>query len=473
MDIDLLIIGAGPAGLAAAIEAAQAGVRATLLDENAAPGGQIYRQFPPGFRVLDPAGLGPDYVRGQTLLREFASIAGQVQYVDDALVWGIAPDREVDFIRQGESQAVRYRQLIIAVGAYDRPVPFPGWTLPGVFTAGGAQRLLKSQRVLPGRRILLAGTGPLLLALASQILEAGGTVEGIAEAGRIDEWMPLIRAAWGQWSLLADAWRYWTHIRKGGVSVWREHIIKEARGDGHVEEAVIAKVDKEWRPIPGTERSLALDALCVGYGFVPSVELTRLAGCEHRYEPLLGGWIPLREAHMETTTPNVYVAGDCGGIAGSLVAIEQGRIAGIAAARALGRLSGDEARRRMEPSQKRLGGLQKLRQALDEISRPRRGLYELADDDTMVCRCEEVTLGALKAAVVHEDVTDLNELKRITRTGMGSCQGRMCGPAVQEILARLKGRSPAQITPLNPRPPIRPVPITVLATHRGMADQSG
>lgn len=461
---ELLILGGGPAGMAAAIEAAKAGARVTMLDENARPGGQIYRQFNAGFRVVDADVLGHDYERGQELLKEFASVAGQVEYLDEALVWGIAPENELDFLRQGESRSLRYRQLIIAVGAYDRPVPFPGWTLPGVLTAGGAQRLIKTQRVLPGERILLAGTGPLQLAVANQIVDAGGTVAAIVEAGNIDTWMSLARGAWGQWALIADAWRYWSGIRKAGIPLWREHILVEVRGDGRVEEAVVARVDQEWRPVPGTARTLLVDTVCVGYGFVPSVELTRLGGCEHRYDPLLGGWLPVRGEHMETTTPNLYVAGDCGGVAGSFVATEEGRIAGLAAARALGHISADEARRRMEPSRERLAGLQRLRQALDEVSRPRPGLYELAKDDTIICRCEEITLGEIKAAMA-EDIRDLNELKRMTRVGMGSCQGRMCGPAVQEIVARAKGTPPAEIAPLTPRPPIRPVPITALAGH--------
>jgi len=463
-DLELVILGSGPAGLAAAIEAAKAGARVTVLDENARPGGQIYRQFNSGFSVTAPDVLGHDYQRGQELLAEFGSIAHRVEYMDDTLVWAISPENELAFLCRGQSRSVRYRQLVIAVGAYDRPVPFPGWTLPGVFTAGGAQRLVKTQRVLPGEKILLAGTGPLQLAVANQIVDAGGKVEAIVEAGNIDKWMSLARSAWGQWTLIADAWRYWSGIRKAGIPLWREHILLEARGDGRVEEAVVARVDQHWRPVPGTARTLAVDAVSVGYGFVSSVELTRLAGCAHRYDPLLGGWVPVRGETMDTTVANVYAAGDCAGVAGSFVAIEEGRIAGLAAAQALGCLSADEAKRRMEPSRERLAGLTRLRGVLDEISVPRPGLYELATDDTIVCRCEEITLGEIKAAL-EADVSNMNEVKRMTRMGMGSCQGRMCAPALQEIIARERGLSPADIEPLSPRPPIRPVPITALAGH--------
>ncbi|HSB72320.1 MAG TPA: FAD/NAD(P)-binding oxidoreductase [Candidatus Methylomirabilis sp.] len=466
-EVELAILGSGPAGLAAAIEAAKAGASVTMVDENRHPGGQIYRQLDSGWSVTAPEVLGHDYQRGQELLAEFRSISTQVEYLDEAVVWGVFPENELAFLRGEQSRSFRYRAAIIAVGAYDRPVPFPGWTLPGVFTVGGAQRLVKTQRVLPGERILLAGTGPLLLALANQIADADGKVEAIVEAGDVEHWLRLAGGAWGQWALIEDAWRYWRGIRKAGIPLLRRHLLLEARGEDRVEEAVIAEVDPQWRPLPGSERTLSVDAVCVGYGFVPSVELTRLAGCLHRYEPLLGGWIPVCGENLETSVPNVYAAGDCAGVAGSFVAVEEGRIAGIAAAQGLGHLTADEAARRMEPSRKRLAGLRRLRQALDEISMPRPGLYELAKDDTIVCRCEEITLGEVKSAWL-EDVTDLNEIKRMTRIGMGNCQGRMCGPALQEIMARAKGLSPAEITWLNPRPPIRPVPLAAVAGHAGL-----
>ena len=463
-EVELMILGTGPAGMSAAIEAVQAGAKVTLLDENPRPGGQIYRQFSEGYRVTDPKALGKDYNRGQRLLAEFESVGDRVEYLSETLAWGIFKDQEVA-LKQGErSYSARYQKLIVSIGAYDRPVPFPGWTLPGVFSAGGAQRMVKNQRVLPGEKMLLAGTGPLQLALANQITDAGGKVEAIVEAGRIENWWRMITGAWGQWQLLGDALNYLWGIRKAGIPMYRGHIIQEVRGDGRVEAAVVAEADADWRPKPGTQRTFQVDTVCVGYGFVPSVELTRLAQCEHRYEPMMGGWLPVRDDNMETSVPGVYAAGDCTGIAGSFVAVEEGRIAGIAAAQSLGYLSVDEAEQRKAPSRRRLAGLQRLRRALDEVSRPRPGLFELAQDDTLVCRCEEITLADIKAALA-DGATDMNEIKRMTRMGMGPCQGRMCGPALQEIIARQKGVAPADLGYLNPRPPVKPVPLPVLAEH--------
>jgi thioredoxin reductase len=483
-ELELVILGAGPGGLAAAIEASRAGANVTLLDENPKPGGQIFRQFHEGFHVTSPAILGQDYVRGQKLLDEFGSLPHRVALFGGALVWGIFRGNELAFCRDEKSFGVRYKKLIISAGAYDRPVPFPGWTLPGVFTAGGAQTLVKTQRVLPGEKFLLAGTGPLQLTLANQIADAGGRVEAIAEAGRVENWFKLAAGAVGQWQLLSDALRYLWRIRKARIPLWRSHIIVEARGDGQVEEAVVAQVDGDWRPKASTRKTLRVDTICVGYGFVPSVELTRLAGCEHRYEPRLGGWIPARGHNMETSVTGVYAVGDCTGVAGSLVAIEEGRIAGISAARSLGHLSAGEARKRMGPSKRRLEGLRRLRRVLDEVSAPRPGLFELANDDTIVCRCEEITFGQIKEAFASGALAsgalasgthgggaiEMREMKRMTRLGMGPCQGRMCGPAMQEMIARAKNLLPESMGHLNPRPPVKPVPLNALVGHQDMAN---
>ena len=461
-EADLAIVGAGPGGLASAIEAARAGVRVMLLDENPAPGGQIYRQRHDSIEVLGSRSLGPDLKRGQKLLAEFDTIQSKVDYIENALVWGIFDDNTLAFVRNGTSHPIRFKKLILSIGAYDRPVPFPGWTLPGVLAAGGAQVLVKGQRVLPGEKILLAGTGPLLLALAYQIIRAGGHVMAILEAGRMQGWRDLGLGLLGQRTLLLDAMRYLWTIRKAGVPLLRKHMILEARGNGQVEEALIAEVDENWRPKPGKERVFSADTVCLGYGFIPSTELTRLAGCSHRYEPLLGGWISERDLLMETSIRGVYAVGDSAGIAGSLAAVEQGRIAGISAARSLGYLSPHEAGRRIGPPRKRLNRLRRLRRALDRISMPRPGLYELAMDDTIVCRCEEITLREIKEAVA-EGPTEMSEIKRITRMGMGLCQGRICGPASQEIIARLTGLPPSSIGHLNPRPPVKPVPLSAFA----------
>ena len=461
-EADVVIVGAGPGGLASTIAAASAGAQATLLDENLTPGGQIYRQGHKSVQAWGTHSLGPDLRRGQKLLAEFKTIQHKVNYIEDALVWGIFDENTIAFVKDGTTHPIRFKKLVLSIGAYDRPVPFPGWTLPGVFAAGGAQVLVKSQRVLPGDKILLAGTGPLLLALAYQVIEAGGHIVAILEAGRVQGWLDLGLGLLGQPALLLDALRYLSTIRKAGVPLLRQHLILEAKGGDRVEEALVAEVDGNWRPKPGTERVFSVDAVCLGYGFVPSTELTRLAGCDHRYEPMLGGWVPKRDALMETSVRGVYAVGDSAGIAGSGAAVEQGRIAGLSAARSLGYLSAQDAEGRIEHSRKRLNRVLRLRRALDRISLPGPGLYELAADETIICRCEGITLREVRKAVA-EGATEMGEVKRMTRMGMGLCQGRMCGPALQEIIARWAGLPPSSAGHLNPRPPVKPVPFAAVA----------
>jgi NADPH-dependent 2,4-dienoyl-CoA reductase/sulfur reductase-like enzyme len=466
---EFVVIGGGPGGVVAAIVAARAGVKVTLLDENERPGGQIYRQFEKGFKVTDSKVLGRDYKKGLELLNQLSSLSDRIRYLNNATVWGIFKSRTLAFARNGTSSSLRFKNLLVATGAYDRPVPFPGWTLPGVLTAGGAQRLVKTERVLPGEKILLAGTGPQQLVLAHQILNAGGKIEAILEAGNISKnWLRILTGIWGNWDYLKEGWRYLRHIQKAGVPLLRSHIILEVHGNGQVEEAVIAEVDKSWRPKPDTERTVKVDTVCLGYGLVSSTELTLLAECEHKYELFLGGYIPVRSESMETTVPGIYAVGDGAGVAGSKVAIEEGRIAGVSIARSLGYISDADAGTHIKLFKKRLNKFNRLRKVLDEMSMPKQGLYELAKDDTVLCRCEEITLKEIKEAMAVGTIQAkyLKDLKRMTRVGMGPCEGRMCGPALIEIMRHQPNASPEVSGCLLPRPSIKPISLGVLAASK-------
>ena len=463
---DFVIIGGGPGGVSAAVKAAQAGVNVTLLDENQRLGGQCFRQFENGFNVTDPEALGPDYAEGQGLLHQFNSMQDKIRYLNNTLVWGIFEDRTLALARNGTSSSLGFKHLLVATGAYDRPVPFPGWTLPGVFTAGGAQKLVKSERVLPGENILLAGSGPLQLVVADQILKAGGKIEAVLEAGNISaKWLHLLKGIWGNWDFLKEGMRYLRSIHKAGVPILRSHIILEARGDGQVEEAVIAKVDKNWRPRLNTARSVKVDTICLGYGLVSSTELTMLAACEHRYDFRQGGYIPVRKANMETNVPGIYAVGDGAGVAGRKAAIEEGCIAAISVASALGCFSRANAGEQIKPCRKRLDKIIRFRKILDDISLPRKGLYELATDDTVICRCEEVTLRQLKAALADRTI-QVTDFKRMTRMGMGSCEGRMCGPSTIEMIRHRLNASAEDVGCLKPRPSIKPVALGVLVAEK-------
>lgn len=460
MRAELVIIGAGPGGLAAALEAVNAGVQVTILDENPKAGGQIFRQMEDGFKVVDPTALGRDYPRGRKLLQAFKNVASRIDYRPEAVVWGLFEDRELTFGQNDSAGRMRYDRLIVAPGAYDRPVPFPGWTLPGVMTAGAAQRLVKNQRVLPGRKMLLAGSGPLQLVLAYQMVKAGGTVAGLLEAGRLWKHWKLSPLLLNGLATLVDGYVYWRALQKARVPVMFGHMVVEARGNGRLEEVVIAEVDESWRPLSNTRRTIPADVLCLGYGLISSSELTLLVGCRHEYLAKAGGWTPCRNGRMETSVSGVYAVGDGSGVAGFEAARAEGALAGIAAAHSLGRLSSMQAESRSRPHRRKLSRIERFHRVLDAFSAPGPGLYELADDDTIVCRCEDVTVGRIREALAR-GCGDLNELKRRTRQGMGRCQGRICGQVVKEMLGW--GQGAKRGGPLKPRPPVKPITVSNMA----------
>ncbi len=459
----LVIIGGGPAGMAAAIEAARAGVSCTLIDEAPRLGGQIYRQPPREFDVREPGSLGKDFTRGQRLREAFGNVSGRVKVLSGTSVLGIWGSRELLYASEEASDRVIAERLILATGAYDRPVPFPGWTLPGVMTAGGAQVLVKTMRVRPGQRALVAGTGPLLLVVANQLHKVGVEVVAVLEAGRARWSLGAIPKIWGEWGLLKDAWDYWRGLRRAGIPLLFNHTVFEAHGQDEVTGASFGPVAPEdWRPLRDKAQRTDVDLVVVGFGFVPNTELTELAGCRHRYVHEVGGWVPERDALMQTTVPGVFAAGDGAGVAGALVAVEEGRVAGITAAEQLGALTADEAARRRARPLRRLRSLGRVRHILDEVSRIRPGLCKLATPQTLVCRCEEVALSDLQAAV-QQGAKDLQAVKLLTRLGMGPCQGCNCGPSAGMFLCQATGCTAEAVGRINPRPPVKPVTLGALA----------
>lgn len=459
----LVIIGGGPAGLAAAIEAARAGLTCTLIDEAPRLGGQIYRQPPEAFAILDARPFGRDFLRGERLRSAFAEVAHRVEVLSGSSALGVWGGREVLWSAGERSGVVRAERLILATGAYDRPVPFPGWTLPGVMTAGGAQTLMKTMRLRPGRRALVAGTGPLLLVVASQLHKVGVDVVAVLEAGR-PSWSPqTLLKVWGERDLIKDAWDYWWALRRAGIPLLLNHTVFAALGRGEVDAASYGPVDPEnWRPLKDRARTVGVDLVVMGFGFVPNTELTALTGCRHDYVHELGGWVPVRDALMQTTVHGVFAVGDGAGVAGALVAVEEGRVAGITAAEQAEALSASEAARRRAEPLRRLRSLARVRTVLDEVSRIRPGLLELATPETLVCRCEEVTLSEVRAAI-DQGARDLPSVRLLTRLGMGPCQGRNCAPSTGMYLCQATGRRPDEVGRINPRPPVKPVTLGALA----------
>lgn len=463
----LIVVGGGPAGVAAATEAARAGVRSLLIDEAPALGGQIYRRPPSEFRIDAARRLGRDYRRGSRLLDAFAHVASGVEVRSGTSVLDVCDGREVVCaMPDGTTERLVAERLVLAAGAYDRPMPFPGWTLPGVLTAGGAQSLLKTMRVRPGERALVAGTGPLLLVVANQLHHAGVRVVAVLEAGRSAFRPGMVGRARRQPGLLNDGARYRLGLLQARIPIRYNHAVFQAHGDGDLRAVTYGPVAaSDWQPDRSQQRRVDVDLLVVGFGFVPSTELCELAGCRTEYVHNLGGWVPVRDAMMQTTASRVFAVGDGAGVAGVLAAVDEGRVAGITVAEQAGAITPAEARRRRRDPLRRLRSLAAVRAALDEISSVRPGLYALATDATVVCRCEEVTRGEVRAAVA-EGARDLQAVKLFCRLGMGPCQGRNCAPSTAALLSVETGRPPERAGRINPRPPVKPVTLGVLARQR-------
>lgn len=320
---DVLVIGGGPGGLGAAIEAAKMGARVTLADENPRMGGQLYKQIHKFF------GSEAHYagVRGFEIAKrliEEAERAG-VRLLPETRALGLLDGGEVALLEvSGANNArqwsMKAKSIVLATGAKENAVPFPGWTLPGVMTAGAAQTLANIYGVLPGKRILILGSGNVGLIVGYQLMQAGAQVEGIVEA------LPCVNG-------------YAVHaakVRRTGVPVYLGHTVVAAHGEGHVEQAVIAQVDKCFRPIEGTERSIDCDTVLLAAGLSPRTEIAAMFGCEMTNERRLGGLMPLHDETMRTSNPQVFVCGDLAGVEEASTALDEGRLAGINAALACG-----------------------------------------------------------------------------------------------------------------------------------------
>jgi NADPH-dependent 2,4-dienoyl-CoA reductase/sulfur reductase-like enzyme len=410
--------------MAAALAASLDGASVALIDEYAAPGGQIWRR-----RFDEVAAAAPPSLprSGRDLCAALAD--SDVTVLSGATVWA-APEPGL-LLLTGPVASLRAGAVVLATGAYDRPVAFPGWTLPGVMTAGGAQALAKGQGVVPGKRVLLAGAGPFLLPVAAQ-LTAGGAEVVVVEATRRRDWLRAGPRMLRYPGRLADYLSYRARVRR---IVWG-HVIVRAEGDDRVRSATIAPAGPDWAP-SGPERTYEVDAVCTAYGFTPSVELARALGCD------LDGEAVAHDEEMRTSVPGVFVAGEAAGIGGADLALVEGEIAGHAAA-------GRGSTRDLTARRAKLAGFARI---LDDLFDPRPGLVGLANADTVLCRCEDVTAAAVDAAVAG-GATTMSALKIVTRCGQGPCQGRTCERLVCERLPEPER--------FSARAPIRPIPLDVL-----------
>lgn len=448
---DIAIVGAGPAGLAAAGEAVGLGLSVTLIDDNAQPGGQYFRQPPESFRQRGRDPFAGERARAEALFRVVDDRL--VSYLPGATVWDAPEPGVLAYAAGPRSGRVAAGAIVIAAGAHDRPVPFPGWTLPGVISAGAAQNLIKGQRVVPGGRTVVAGNGPLLLVVAATLVRAGVEVAAVVEAA------PIHRRLWRQAARLAAApaalrlaAQYRLALMTRGVALHTGMIAVAASGGDAVEAVTIAPIGADGRIDRDRVRTIATDTLITGFGLTPSVELTRLLGCDHRFDGLRGGWLPIRSAGLETSVDGVFAAGDGAAIGGVELALVEGRLAALGAAHKLGRVA-PAARRALH---RRWARLDRFRTGLERLFAPPATFLGLLTPDTVVCRCEDVTAAELHDRVA-EGAASMLQLKAATRCGMGRCQGRNCQITLAAMVADAQGLAVDALSWPRVRPPARPI----------------
>jgi thioredoxin reductase/bacterioferritin-associated ferredoxin len=461
---DLIIIGGGPAGISAATEAARRQLSVVLIDENMSLGGKVFRQEEVGLGKASADPFEAGLRKG--LFDSFESVRDRIQVLLGAEVWNIEGDRKVHVYsaqdQEVHPQVFRGQKVIIASGAIERVVPFEGWTAPGVFTIGGLNALAK-KGVVPGKQVLIAGSGPLPLVLIKNLVQAKANIRAvvvpISLRTMIRNTLPVLRnAGWHRVKQAMDAaWR----VRTNHIPVINAHVLKQVRGGHNDFTAVISRIGPDWRPITGSEEEIRADVIAVGYGLMPSVELTRLAGCEHTFDHSRGYWRVVRGDGLETSIPGIFVAGDGVQVKGYEAAIAEGQLAAIEAARQLGKTTQHDADRCMVPITKRLKRMEAFGWILDRLSVPEPGILANVPDQTLICRCEEVTLGDIRKAV-DDGAASINDVKRRTRLGMGHCQGRFCGQVINDLLGILRSEK-APVESFTPRIPVRPVPFKVLA----------
>lgn len=453
---DLLIVGAGPAGMAAAVTARHHGLSVRIVDDQPAPGGQIWRGVETVAATQRAKRLGESYLSGAERAAAFRACGAL--YEPESQLWQIEPGFRAFVTRGGKARIVTAEAIILATGAQERPMPFPGWTLPGVLTVGAAQILLKTADSVPEKPVWIAGCGPLPLLYMTQLLAAGGRIAGFLDTtprGRVGAALRHLPQGLGRLGDLFKGLSWSLALRRAGIPIIRHVTELRAEGEGRLQRL-------RYRTEDGCEAEVPAEVLLVHEGVVPNIHAPLALGCVVSWHAGQHCHVPVLDAWGESSQANIFVAGDGAGIGGAEAAEPRGRLAALRIAAKLGRLDDATAKTAAAPERSALSGALALRPFLDALYAPRPQLYA-PPDETLVCRCEEVTAGELRARAV-EGRPGLNQLKAFTRAGMGPCQGRQCGYSMAHIVAAAQGRPVEEVGFYRIRPPLKPVTLGELAS---------
>jgi len=453
----LLVIGAGPAGMAAAQSAARHGVEVAVVDEQAQAGGQIYRNVDSS-PLADIGLLGKEYVFGRQIVQSFEH--AHVDYFANSAVWYLDKSGELGIVEDGVHRRVTAQRIVIACGAQERAMPFPGWEKAGIMTAGAGQILMKSAAMVPAEAPLLAGSGPLLLLLAWQYLRAGVSIRAIVDtstkAARWSALRHLPRALAGS-DYLFKGLQLMTAICRARVPWFRQACDLRAEG-GDLLQALSFNCQ-------GKAQRIETRLLMLHQGVIPALHVAAAADCETRWDELQQSWQPRVDDWGESSQSRIFIAGDAAGIGGARAAWLGGQLAGLQIAHQLGRIEQRERDRRARSIRNARERHLAIRPFIDAYYRVD-GASLLAPDETLACRCEEVTVAEIRALAAM-GCSGPNQAKAFTRCGMGSCQGRFCASTMEQVFAREQAADPSRVGRFNARPPLKPVTLGQLASSDG------
>jgi NADPH-dependent 2,4-dienoyl-CoA reductase/sulfur reductase-like enzyme len=445
-----VVVGAGPAGARAAATLAAAGLAPIVVDEAPQSGGQIYRRAPPGFTRSYRALYGFDARNARRVHDAFDALSGRIDYRPGTLVWDLR-DGVMHCLADGRSTELAYGDVIVAPGARDRVIPFPGWTLPGVYTLGAAQVALKYQGCAVGARVVFMGSGPLLYLVAWQYAKAGGGVAAVLDTAPLTAKRRALPALLRGGRTFAKGLWYVAGLRARGIVVENGIVPLAAEA---TDDAVSAFA---YRDAAGRERRLACDALAFGFGLSSETQLADLVGIPFVFDELQQQFLPARDIAGRTPVRGAYVAGDGAGIAGADAAELSGERAALALLEDRGH---GVDKSRVATLERALARIAALRVALDTAFPFPTDLAARIADDTIVCRCEAIRAGELRASARALEARDVNRAKAFSRCGMGRCQGRICGPSAAAVLAATLGVRLDQVGRLRGQPPVKPIPMT-------------
>ncbi|MFK5949046.1 MAG: NAD(P)/FAD-dependent oxidoreductase [Methylococcales bacterium] len=451
----LLIIGGGPAGLAAATMAAELGVSCAVLDEQPTLGGQIYRSIEsaPEQRAKK---LGTEYLRGKKIAAAFRR--SHAEYYPNTRVWTLNQEREVGLLNNNESKIITADKVIVASGAMERPVPFPGWTLPGVMQAGAGQILYKSAGIVPDNGVVLAGSGPLLLLLAWQYLHAGVEVKALLDVTPLSNHisaLPKFPRALLAHQYLTKGIGYQIELLRARIPMKFGVSDLRAEGEGQCQRVTFKHA--------GKQKTIESELLLTHFGVIPHIWLTQAAACDHQWDDSQQCWRPEHDKWGNTSIEGIFVAGDGAGINGARSAEHAGRLVGLEVAFTLGVISQTERDKKAVKDRKWVKKEHNIRPFLEKYYQIPKKLLATADNKTIVCRCEEITAGEIRQAVREGHETS-NQVKFFTRCGMGPCQGRQCTNAVAHIVADEKTMPVEEMGHFRGRPPVAPLTLGQLAS---------